>query len=186
MGILLAPAFGAAVLRSIRSGPNPLRPFVAVLLPVAALAAYAVHLWVTFGNPFAVVVAHSSAWKVQPSLSFVTRLREMCVAMFELRPPYMRVVTAVELVLPWLFLVLSIWAWRRLGPVAGAYALLAWVVVILVAPESAGRELLAVVPAFAVMGLAAPASALSFMLRAASFALLVLFTYAFAAGQFMG
>ncbi|HEX3593616.1 MAG TPA: hypothetical protein VHU80_00905, partial [Polyangiaceae bacterium] len=74
----------------------------------------------------------------------------------------------------------------RLGPVAGVYAILTTLVAISVGGDSVGREALAVVPIFAMTGLVRLGGKSALGLQAASFALLVVFTYAFVLGHFMG
>jgi hypothetical protein len=53
-------------------------------------------------------------------------------------------------------------------------------------PASAGREFLAVTPAFAVMGLSGSRGMLGEALRFFSLGLLLLFVFAFASGRFVG
>jgi hypothetical protein len=93
---------------------------------------------------------------------------------------------AMRVLLPVVFIALTVSAFRRLGPAPGIYASLAGAVALLVAPESVGRELLAVVPAFAVLGLTGPRGTLGETLRLASLGLLLLLLLAFVTGRFIG
>ena len=69
---------------------------------------------------------------------------------------------------------------------AGIYSGLTVAVVLFFALDSAGREFLAVTPAFAVMGIIGSRSLLGESLRFFCLGLLLLFVFAFASGRFVG
>jgi hypothetical protein len=92
----------------------------------------------------------------------------------------------MRILLPVVLLVLTVQVFRRLGTVPGIYATLAGALGVLFAMESLGRELLAVTPAFAVLGLTGPRGILGEALRLISMGLLLLFVFAFATGRFVG
>ena len=75
---------------------------------------------------------------------------------------------------------------RRLGSVAGLYAALALAVGVLFAPESVGRELLAVVPAFAALGLLDRGGSTGEALRMVSLGCLFVLAFAFVTAHFVG
>ena len=83
-------------------------------------------------------------------------------------------------------MLLSVQAYRRLGPAAGVYAGLATAVAILFAPDSVGREFLAAVPAFAVLGMVGPVGRAGETLRLCSLGFLFVFLFAFVTGHFVG
>ena len=84
------------------------------------------------------------------------------------------------------FVALTVQVFRRLGAVPGIYASLAVAVSVFFAPESVGREFLAVTPAFAAAGLTGPRGTLGEALRFFSLGLLLLFLFALVTGRFVG
>jgi hypothetical protein len=161
---------------------------IPVLLPAAGLGAYMVYLWIAVGDPWAFWKAHVTGWEVQFQWTVtkywfepywvVTRLTQM--------NNFRNLLDAMRVLLPVVFIALTVSVFRRLGPAPGIYASLAVAVALLVAPESVGRELLAVVPAFAVLGLTGPRGTLGEALRLASLGLLLLLLLAFVTGRFIG
>jgi hypothetical protein len=99
---------------------------------------------------------------------------------------YEDLLNMLRVVLPVVFVALTVQVFRRLGTVPGIYAALAVAAPVVFAPESAGREFLAAVPAFAVLGLVGPRGMLGETLRLCSFGLLVVFLFAFVTGHFIG
>ena len=73
-----------------------------------------------------------------------------------------------------------------LGAVPGIYSSLAVAIGVFFAPESVGREFLAVTPAFAAAGLVGPPGAMGEALRLFSLGLLLLFLFALVTGRFVG
>jgi Gpi18-like mannosyltransferase len=189
MGILLMPALAWDLWRT-RGARGRLRPHdvIPVLLPAAGLGAYMVYLWIAVGDPWAFWKAHVTGWEVQFQWAVtkywfepywvVTRLTQM--------NNFRNLLDAMRVLLPVVFIALTVSVFRRLGPAPGIYASLAVAVALLVAPESVGRELLAVVPAFAVLGLTGPRGTLGEALRLASLGLLLLLLLAFVTGRFIG
>jgi Gpi18-like mannosyltransferase len=189
MGILLMPALAWDLWRT-RGARGRLRPHdvIPVLLPAAGLGAYMVYLWIAVGDPWAFWKAHVTGWEVQFQWAVtkywfepywvVTRLTQMY--------NFGNLLDAMRVLLPVVFIALTVSVFRRLGPAPGIYASLAVAVALLVAPESVGRELLAVVPAFAVLGLTGPRGTLGEALRLASLGLLLLLLLAFVTGRFIG
>jgi hypothetical protein len=189
MGVLLTPALAWGLWRDWRAGRRlgP-RDVIAVLLPAIGLGAYVAYLWITVGNPLALWMAHVHGWQVKFQWTVskywlethwvVTRLVRLHT-LSHLRE-------AMRVVLPVVFVALTMQVFRRLGAVPGIYASLTVAVVVFLAPESAGREFLAVVPAFAVLGLIGPRGTPGEALRLFSLGLLLLFVFFFAAGRFLG
>jgi hypothetical protein len=173
MGIFLAVAYGWGLFRSRRARFVDWLPLVA---PCFALGAFAVYLWSTQGSPFALFTAQRIGWGVGTAVGGFGWHDEL----------FRQLVDALHALLP-VPLFYAAWrASRRLGPVVGAYAILSTLVAILLGQDSVGREVLAVVPLFALLGLWRPGPRTEFAVRAVSFALLVVCTYAFALGPFVG
>ena len=68
----------------------------------------------------------------------------------------------------------------------GIYSSLAVAIGVFFAPESVGREFLAVTPAFAAAGLVGPPGAMREALRLFSLGLLLLFLFSLITGRFVG
>ena len=189
MGFLLTPALAWGLWRDCRRG-GPLRPrdVIAVLLPVAGLGGYAAYLWAAFGDPLAFWAAHSVGWRVGFQLAVANYWREpyWVVTRLVRLHTYSHLLDAMRILLPPVFVVLTVQVFRRLGSVPGIYASLAGVVGVFFALESVGREFLAVTPAFAAAGLIAPRGTLGEALRLLSFGLLLLLLFAFSTGRFVG
>jgi mannosyltransferase PIG-V len=189
MGVLLAPALAWGLWQERRAGRR-IRPHdvIAVLLPVAGFGAYMAYLWVAFGDPLAFWKAHVVGWHVQLQWTEAKYWRETVGIL--LRPMRMREYTdllnTLRVVLPVVFVALTVQVFRRLGAVPGIYTGLAVAVAVGFAPNSVGREFLAAVPAFAVLGLVGPRGALGETLRLCSLGFLVLFLFAFVTGHFVG
>jgi Gpi18-like mannosyltransferase len=189
MGVLLAPALAWGLWQDWRAGQR-LRPrdVVAVLLPVAGLGVYMAYLWVTFGDPLAFWKAHVVGWHVQMQWTEAKYWRDTLGIL--IRPTRMHgygdVLNMMRVVLPVVFVALTVQVFRRLGTVPGIYTALAVAVPVFFAPESEGREFLAAVPAFAVLGVVGPRGPLGESLRLCSLGLLVVFLFAFVTGHFIG
>jgi hypothetical protein len=189
MGVLLTPALAWGLWQQRRAGQAlRARDVIAVLLPAAGLGAYLAYLWLAIGDPLAFWKAHMVGWHVefQPLLAkywgetygILTRLKRVHA--------YTHLLDATRVLLPVVFAALTVQVFRRLGAVPGTYAALAAAVGVFFAPESVGRELLAVVPAFAVIGLTGPRGTLGEALRLFSLGLLLLFLLPFVTGRFVG
>lgn len=189
MGVLLAPAFAWGIWRAWRAGQSlGYQAVLGVLLPPAGLGAYIVYLWAAFGDPLAFWTAHAAGWKVQFQWNLAGYWREtywILTRMPRLQA-YTQLLDGLRVVLPLVFIGLTIRAYRRLGAVPGLYACLAVAVGIFFAPESVGREFLAVVPAFAAAGLSSAPGATGEGLRMCSLGLLIIFLFAFVTGHFVG
>jgi Gpi18-like mannosyltransferase len=177
-GILLLPAFAYGFARGRRTAGVPWSALAALAMPIAALAAYFVYLWIAVGTPLAVIEAQRAGWHVRPSWYFM----EWHAAKHVVGA----VLNVFQLVLPVPLAALSLLAWRKLGPLAGVYSVLAVTAAVVFGADSLGREALAVVPVFAAAGLVQLPRPVLAACGVAGFALLVTFTYAFAMGQFMG
>jgi len=189
MGVLLAPALAWGLWRDYRAGRHPgLRDLIAVLLPVAGIGAYMAYLWVAFGDPLAFWTAHAVGWRVELQWAVAKYWRETYWILTRLvrLHTYAHLLEATRIVLPVVFVALTVQVFRRLGAIPGIYAALAVATAILFAPASVGREFLAVTPAFAVMGLSGSRGMLGEALRFFSLGLLLLFVFAFASGRFVG
>ena len=99
---------------------------------------------------------------------------------------YTHLLDAMRILLPVVFVALTVQVFRRLGAVPGIYASLAVAVSVFFAVESVGREFLAVTPAFAAAGLTGPRETPGEALRFFSLGLLSLFLFAFVTGRFVG
>lgn len=178
MGIFLAPALAVGALQARRAGRLGKYGALAPILPVLALGGYAAYLWVKHGSPLAVLTAQQLGWDVGGAVGpfHLPRRHDIYSAILDL----------FHLILPLALAVSSVRAWRRFGPVSGVYAVLSAALGILFGWESLGREALAVVPAFAVAGIGRRGSFPGWMLWGPAVALLIVFTYAFALGRFMG
>ena len=189
MGVLLAPALAWGLWRDYRAGRHlgP-RDLIAVLLPVAGIGAYMAYLWVAFGDPLAFWTAHAVGWRVELQWAVAKYWRETYWILTRLvrLHTYAHLLEAMRIVLPVVFVALTVQVFRRLGAIPGIYAALDGGPAIFFAPASAGREFLAVTPAFAVMGLSGSRGMLGEALRFFSLGLLLLFVFAFASGRFVG
>jgi hypothetical protein len=189
MGVLLFPAFAWALARDWRAArPVGWQDALALLLVPAGLAAYAGYLWVRFGDPLAFWAAHAVGWSVRLEWDLAGYWREARWLLS--RGPrihaYTQLLDSLRVLLPLLFVALTVLTFRRLGPVAGLYTAGAVAVGILFAPESVGREFLAAVPAFAVAGMVDRGGTLAEGARILSFGLLVVFLVAFVTAHFVG
>jgi hypothetical protein len=189
LGVLLTPALAWGLWRDCRMGGHA-RPsdVIAVLLPAAGLGAYMAYLWVAVGDPLASWTAHVVGWHVELQWTVAKYWRETYwVASRLVRlHTYARLLDAMRILLPLVFVALTVQVFRRLGAVPGIYASLAVAVGVFFALANIGRELLAVTPAFAVIGLAGPRGMLGEALRLLSMGLLVLFVFGLATGRFVG
>ena len=189
MGVLLAPALAWWLWTDYRTGRRPApRDLVAVLLPVLGLGAYMAYLWVAMGDPLAFITAHAVGWRVQFQWVIARYWTETYWVLSRLVRvhTYPHLLETVRIVLPVVFVALTVQVFRRLGAVPGIYAALSVALVLFLALESAGREFLAVVPAFAVMGMIGSRTLAGEALRFFSLGLLLLFVFAFASGRFVG
>lgn len=178
MGLFLAPAFAVGVYRARRAGRPAHGGVLAVVLPIAAVGAYGLYLWVRHGTPFAIVTAQQLGWGVGDALgSFVLARRDSTAR---------AVLDLLNLALPVGLIFLTLRAWRRLGPIAGIYSALSAGLGIALGGDSLAREALAVVPVFAAAGIGSRERLPGWILWAPALGLLVVFTYAFAIGRFMG
>jgi hypothetical protein len=178
MGILLVPAFALALARPLRFGQISRRAALAMVLPVLGLASFAVYLWIEFGTPFAVMHAHRAGWNVGQGLNLPQLRRH---AFIELQ-----ILDVFQVFLPFVIAALTVIAWKRFGAVAGAYAALAAIVGTVLGGDSLGREALAVVPAFAALGIVDFRPVATAGIRFAAFALLLTFAHAFVVGRSSG
>ena len=189
MGVLLAPALAWGLWQDWKAGRRP-RPFdvIAVLLPVAGLGAYIAYLWFAFGDPLAFWRAHVAGWHVQMQWTEAQYWRD--TSRILIRPTRMQdyadLLNMMRVLLPVVFVALTVQVFRQLGSVPGIYTGLAVLVAVCFAPESVGREFLAAVPAFAVLGLVGPRGTLGETLRLCSLGFLVVFVFAFVTGHFIG
>ena len=187
LGVLLLPAVAAQTWHVRRTGRDP---GWAGLLGLGLIAAgpgiYMLYLGLTFGDPFAFWKAHARGWGIGTTWDFSPYWKGLRLLLPLPRiESYHQLLSVLSLVLPLVFGVLVIVAFRRLGLAAGAYSAAVVCVAVLLAPESIGRELLAVIPAFAAVGyLGAPAGGEG--LRLLSFALLLVLLFAFVTGHFVG
>jgi hypothetical protein len=92
----------------------------------------------------------------------------------------------MRILLPVVFVALTVQVFRHLGAVPGSYASLTVAGGVFFATDSVGREFLAVTPAFAVAGLTGPRGTLGEALRLFSLGLLLLFLFAFVTDRFIG
>jgi Gpi18-like mannosyltransferase len=189
MGVLLSPALAWGLWSDWRAGRRlQPRDVIAVFLPAAGLGAYVAYLGVAVGNPLASWTAHVVGWHVEfqwtmakywsETYQIVTRLVRI--------HNYTLLLDAMRVLLPVIFIALTVQVFRRLGSVPGIYATLAVAVAVFFAPESVGREFLAVTPAFAVLGLTGPRGTLGEALRLSSLVLLLIFLVAFVTDRFVG
>ena len=189
MGVLLTPALAWGLWRDWRAGRH-LRPrdVIAVLLPLAGLGAYAAYLWAAVGDPLAFWTAHVVGWHVEFRWTVAKYWRETYWVVTRLvrLHTYTHLLDAMRILLPVVFVALTVQVFRRLGAVPGIYASLAVAVGVFFALESVGREFLAVTPAFAAAGLTGPRGTLGEALRFFSLGLLLLFLFALVTGRFVG
>jgi Gpi18-like mannosyltransferase len=189
MGVLLTPALAWGLWRDWRGGRHLcLRDAIAVFLPAAGLGAYAAYLWVAFGDPLAFWTAHVVGWHVEFQTTVTKYWRETYWVVTRLVRvhTYTHLLDAMRILLPVVFVALTVQVFRRLGAVPGIYTSLAVTVAVFFALTSVGREFLAVTPAFAATGLTGPRGTLGEALRSFSLGLLVLFLFAFITGRFVG
>ena len=189
MGVLLTPALAWGLWSDWRKGrPVGPRDVVAVALPAAGLAAYMAYLWAAVGDPLAFWTAHVVGWHVQFQWAVAKYWRETYWVLTRLVRvhTYSHLLDAMRIVLPVVFAALTVQVFRRLGAVPGIYAALSVAVSVFFAMESVGREFLAVVPVFAVIGLIGSRGMLGEALRFFSLGLLLLFVFAYASGRFVG
>jgi hypothetical protein len=189
MGVLLFPAFVGGLVHDWRIGRVPkASDITGILLVPLGLGLYMAYLAVSFGNPFAFWDAHATGWNVRAHWDLAGYWRDTYWILT--RGPriqaYTQLLDSLRIVLPLLFVVLTVVVFRRLGPVPGIYTAATVGVGILFAPESVGREFLAAVPAFGVAGLADHGGSLAEGLRLLSFGLLVVFLFAFVTAHFVG
>jgi hypothetical protein len=146
------------------------------------------YLWVAFGDPLAFITAHTVGWRVQLQWVIARYWTDTYWVLTRLVRvhTYQHLLETLRIVLPVVFVALTVQVFRRLGAVAGIYSGLTVAVVLVFALESAGREFLAVTPAFAVMGIMGSRSLLGESLRFFCLGLLLLFVLAFASGRFVG
>jgi len=190
MGIFLVPALLWGVWSAARGQATRPRGLdvIAAMLPAAGLLAYMLFLGRAFGDPLAFWTAHAAGWDVRLQWIFASHWYETLRIVRRLWrvQGYTSLLDASRVILPPVFVVLSVQAYRRLGPAAGVYAGLATAVAILFASESVGREFLAVVPAFAVLVVVGPTGGIGDTLRLCSLGFLFMFLFAFVTGHFVG
>ena len=189
IGILLFPAFAWGLWRAWRDGRKPgVVEALSVLLVPAGLGAYVVYLWAEFGSPLAFWHAHAVGWGVlqlHENLAWYWRdVHSIFTRGPRIHTPA-HLLDTLRIVLPLVFIGLTIQVFRRLGPVPGLYTGLAVLVSILFAPESVGRELLTAIPAFAAAGMM-DRSSTGEGVRMLSMGLLLIFLFAFVRGRFVG
>jgi len=188
MGILLFPAFAWTLARQWRvTRTVRVRDALGLLLVPMGLGLYLVFLWVAFGNPLAFWETHTTGWNVrfQWDLAGYWRQTTWLLTRGPRIRAYTQLLDMLRVVLPVCFIVLTIGVFRRLGAGAGIYTAGTVTVAILVAPESVGREFLAAVPAFAVMGFSSRGQ-VDEGLRLASFGVLLILLIAFVTAHFVG
>lgn len=178
MGLFLGVAFAWSYFRAFQVRRAPRFGLLAAFLPVAVLIVYVGYLWRAYGTPFALLDAHKAGWEVGKTFTLFQLPRR--------RFTDRALLDAFNILMPFVLAVLCARAWRGLGPVSGLYATLAAALGIFLGGESLGREVLAVVPAFAAAGLSAPSPGFSNVVRLSSLLLLVAFAHAFVRGIFMG
>jgi hypothetical protein len=189
MGVLLLPAYAWAMWQAWRGGRRPdWADLLGLGLIPAGLAAYAGYLWIRFGDPLVFARAHATGWGVSPGwdLAGYERGAVQLLRRGVRVQSYAQLVDLLGVLLPLVFLVLAVAVFRRLGVSAGIYTALVVLVAVLFAPESVGRELLAAVPAFAVMGLLDRGGSLGEGVRLVAFGCGLLLLFAFATGHFVG
>jgi hypothetical protein len=189
MGVLLLPAYAWRSWRAWRAGRPPgVRELAGLALIPAGLGAYVGYLALRFGDPLVFLHAHATGWGVHAGWDLAGYHRGL--ARLLQRGPrvqsFAQLVDLLGVLLPILFVGLAIVAARRLGVVPGLYAALALVVGVLFAPESVGRELLAVVPAFAALGLSDRGGSTGEALRMVSLGCLFVLLFGFATAHFVG
>jgi hypothetical protein len=189
MGVLLLAAYGWRAWRAWRAGRAPRAgELVGLALIPAGLGAYVGYLALRFGDPFAFLRAHAAGWGVgfDRALAWYgpgfTRLLHKGPRVQSVG----QLVDLLALLLPLLFLALVVVVARRLGVVPAIYSGLALLIGVLLAPESVGRELLAVVPAFVALGMVDSGGSLGEALRMVSLGCLFVLLFGFATAHFVG
>jgi hypothetical protein len=145
-------------------------------------------VWIWFGDPLVFARAHAVGWKVGAGwdLAGYERGAVQLLRRGVRVQSYAQLVDLLGVLLPVVFLVLAVVVFRRLGASAGIYTALVVLVAVLFAPGSVGREFLAAVPAFAVMGLLDRGGSLAEAIRLVAFGCGLLLLFAFATGHFVG
>jgi hypothetical protein len=188
VGVLLLPPLGWGLWRAARQAPPPpARHWGALALAPLGLGAYLAYCRIAFGDFFAFWRAHAAGWEVGLATNldrYGRDVRWLAKHWFPLQG-YVQLLTTLRVLLPILFLALSVQVFRRLGTVAGLYTLLAVAVGTLYGLESAGREHLAAAPAFAVAGILSGGRQLE-GLRMLSMGTLLVLVAAFLTGRFVG
>ncbi len=186
-GVLLLPALACGLWTETRAGRGRRRDWGALALAGAGALAYPAYLHVAFGDAFAFWQAHVVGWDVPPGGDvhrFLRELQSLAKQRFPVQG-YTQLLTASRLLLPPVFLALTVRVFRRLGPAAGVYAALAVAVGTVWGLESVGRELLAAAPVFVVSGTLGGGRHAE-ALRAVALGTLFVFLIAFATGRFVG
>ena len=188
-GILLMPALAWELWRTRDSRGRPrARDVMAAFLPAVGLGAYMAYLWFAFGDPWAFWTAHVVGWETRFQWTVAEYWQTPVWALTRATQlhNFRNLLDATRVLLPVAGVALTVMVFRRLGPAPGIYASLALGVAVFFAPESVGREFLAVVPAFAVLGVLGPRGMLGEATRMASLVLLLLLLLAFVTGRFIG
>jgi hypothetical protein len=179
MGLFLVPAFAWAPYRARKAGRAAQgTAWLPVVAPLAALGAFGVYLFVVHGTPLATLNAQRVGWGVG---HYWTLFR--LPGRWEL---FRQMVDVFHVLVPVPLMWLSFRAFKKLGPAPGIYAVLTAALGIFMGGDSVGREALAVVPVFALLGVERIPPRTTALLQACSFALLVVFTEAFVLGAFVG
>lgn len=189
MGVLLLPAFAWEIGRRWRAGRTPTAlDALGLLLIPAGLGAYIAYLGIAFGHPLAFWEAHAVGWSVRPQWDLAGYWRETYWILTHgpRIQAYTQLLDSLRIILPVVFIWLTVAVFRRLGPAPGIYTALAVFVGIFFAPESVGREFLAAMPAFAVAGMLDRGGSLGEGIRMLSLGLLAIFLFAFVTGHFVG
>ena len=189
MGGLLLPAYAWHFWHAWRAGQAlRWRDAVGLALVPAGLAAYMGYLTIAFGDPLAFWQVHEAGWGVRAGwdLDAYRRVAHDLLTRGPRMDSYARVLELTRIVLPVVAVWLTVSVFRRLGSAPGIYAALTVGVGILFAPESLGRELLAVAPIFAAAGWIDSGSSAGEALRLLSFGLSCVLLFAFATAHFVG
>jgi hypothetical protein len=188
LGALLWPALAWGLWQAARNGaPRRARNWGALALAPLGLVAYLLYCQYAFVDAFAFWHTHVAGWNVGVTSSlgrYAKDLHWLRLHWFPLQG-YMQLLQTLRVVLPVVFIVLSIQVFRRLGPVPGLYTVLAVAVGTVYGLESAGREYLAAAPVFAVAGILSAGRQLE-GLRMLSMGILLALVTAFLTGHFVG